>query len=300
MANTISFNRTRIAPTPSGFLHVGNILSFALTAALAIEAGAAILLRIDDMDRQRYRSAYVQDIFEALRFLEIPWHEGPRNLEDFEQHFAQSHRLPLYENALTQLQDKHLLFACKCSRAMLRQDGRCTGDCADKNISLNDEHVAWRLMWQPCAFALQTVEKGVIEARLPDDMQYFVVRKKDGNPAYQLSSLIDDAHFGVDFVVRGNDLWSSSLAQRCLAEVLHLETFKRTVFYHHPLITGRNGEKLSKSAGDTSLRHIRMQGASRAEVFTSIAALMGVNAHPENYTQLADCLWQAGVVPPPY
>jgi glutamyl/glutaminyl-tRNA synthetase len=78
------FNKTRIAPTPSGYLHLGNVLSFAVTALLAKESGAKILLRIDDLDQARVNKRYLQDIFDTLNFLEIPWHEGPRNLEEFE------------------------------------------------------------------------------------------------------------------------------------------------------------------------------------------------------------------------
>src|SRR5580698_8544901 len=75
----VVFRKTRIAPTPSGFLHLGNVLSFALTAGLARRSGASILLRIDDLDRERVSREYVEDIFDALNFLGIPWDEGPRN-----------------------------------------------------------------------------------------------------------------------------------------------------------------------------------------------------------------------------
>jgi glutamyl-tRNA synthetase len=78
-----SFSKTRIAPTPSGFLHAGNAFNFLQTAALAKQSGARVLLRIDDMDRDRYRPAYVNDIFETLDFLGIHWQEGPKQINDF-------------------------------------------------------------------------------------------------------------------------------------------------------------------------------------------------------------------------
>ncbi len=115
----IHFNRTRIAPTPSGYLHLGNVLSFALTATLAEQYGARILLRIDDLDRQRAQPAYIQDIFDTLEFLELPWHEGPRSVEEFEQQYSQVHRLPLYRQALEELKDKGAVFACDCSRSQM-------------------------------------------------------------------------------------------------------------------------------------------------------------------------------------
>ncbi|QEC45818.1 hypothetical protein FSB84_30565 [Pseudobacter ginsenosidimutans] len=80
---TKSFHKTRIAPTPSGFLHLGNAFSFILTTVLARKTGASILLRIDDMDQARAQDEYIRDIFDLLEFLELPWDEGPRNLKEF-------------------------------------------------------------------------------------------------------------------------------------------------------------------------------------------------------------------------
>jgi glutamyl/glutaminyl-tRNA synthetase len=108
------FNRTRLAPTPSGFLHLGNILSFAITAALAEKTGAKILLRIDDLDRERVNKLYVQDIFDTLNFLEIPWDEGPRDAKEFEQTHSQMQRMAMYREALRQLADEGKVFACTC------------------------------------------------------------------------------------------------------------------------------------------------------------------------------------------
>src|SRR6185312_6440352 len=102
------FKKTRIAPTPSGFLHLGNAYSFALTAALAGKYGARILLRIDDLDRERVQKQYVQDIFDTLNFLEIPWHEGPRNMDEYEKQYSQIHRLDLYRQTLDMLQQQSL------------------------------------------------------------------------------------------------------------------------------------------------------------------------------------------------
>src|SRR5882757_2581728 len=91
-----SFRKTRIAPTPSGFLHLGNVLSFAITVALARKKGAKILLRIDDLDRERVEGRFVEDIFETLHFLEIPWDEGPGDLHEYETRFSQVHRMDVY------------------------------------------------------------------------------------------------------------------------------------------------------------------------------------------------------------
>src|SRR5882762_5324158 len=96
MDEKLIFTRTRIAPTPSGFLHLGNAFSFALTAKLARETGARLLLRIDDLDRDRVEARYVQDIFETLHFLGIPWDEGPRDILAYEATWSQVYRMDLY------------------------------------------------------------------------------------------------------------------------------------------------------------------------------------------------------------
>lgn len=264
------FRKTRIAPTPSGYLHLGNALSFLATAALAQKTGAAILLRIDDLDGERARPGYVQDIFDTLRFLEIGWNEGPRNPQDCAARWAQKHRLPLYHNALQQLREEGHLFACTCSRTEILRispDGTYPGTCRDKGIPLDTPGVCWRLH----TAAEQTVhvkhlDGTITMATLPGDMHYFVVRKKDGMPAYQLASVVDDLHFGVDLVVRGADLWSSTLAQLHLATVLREPRFGETFFYHHPLLTDANGMKLSKSAGAESVRHLRERGGKLSDL----------------------------------
>src|SRR5580692_4653347 len=129
------FNKTRIAPTPSGFLHLGNVLSFAITAAIATKTGAKILLRIDDLDRDRVNKQYVQDIFDTLNFLEIPWDEGPRNYNEYESEYSQLHRMELYQAALQQLKNSGQVFACTCSRADVRRnnaDDIYPGTCRNK------------------------------------------------------------------------------------------------------------------------------------------------------------------------
>src|SRR5579863_8142302 len=134
---TRSFSKTRIAPTPSGFLHLGNALSFAITAAIAERTNAKILLRIDDLDRERVRKEYVQDIFDTLNFLEIPWHEGPRNFSEYETEYSQIHRLKWYQTALEQLKNSGQVFACNCSRAQIRAnnpDEIYPGTCREKAL----------------------------------------------------------------------------------------------------------------------------------------------------------------------
>lgn len=279
------YNKTRIAPTPSGFLHLGNVLSFAITTALAREAGAGILLRIDDLDRDRVNPEYINDIFDTLNFLQAPWNEGPRDAADFEQGFSQLHRLGLYNQALAQLSDAGAVYACTCSRSKLLQNAICT--CRDQNISLSADNVSWRLFTdQEQTINIKTFTGDTIQATLPDEMQHFIVKRKNGYPAYQLSSVVDDLFYGIDLVVRGQDLWPSTLAQQQLATALGNKQFGQIAFYHHPLLTDEAGNKLSKSAGATSVHYLRKNGKKAANVCTLVARMAGITQPVNNWDEL--------------
>jgi glutamyl/glutaminyl-tRNA synthetase len=285
----VSYNRTRIAPTPSGFLHIGNVLSFAITAALAKQSGAKTLLRIDDIDQARADKQYVQDIFDTLNFLEIPWGEGPRDVKQFEDEYSQLHRMGLYNEALKHLQDNELVYACDCSRKQLSES---TCSCYEKQLSLTAAYdVSWRLITSPSnKLIIKNYNGELIQAILPAEMNNFVVRRKDGFPAYQLTSVIDDLYYGVDLVVRGEDLWHSTLAQPQLAIALGRKDFNNITFYHHPLIKDSAGNKLSKSAGATSIKYLREQGKSASDVYQVIGNMMGFKKIISSWSQLADVI----------
>jgi glutamyl-tRNA synthetase len=250
-----SFYKTRIAPTPSGFLHAGNAYNFLRTVALAQQSGARVLLRIDDIDRDRYRPAYVNDIFETLDFLGIRWQEGPQHIDDFDRTWSQRHRHHLYLQALERLKQQQLVFACTCSRP---QSAACT--CLQKSLPLDTPGASWRLLTDDSPVEVKTVDGKIITAPLPPEMACFAVRRKDALPAYQLCSVVDDLHFGIDLIVRGADLWPCTLAQHFLARQLGEASFSRICFHHHPLLTNEKGEKLSKSAGAYSVKQWRESG----------------------------------------
>jgi glutamyl/glutaminyl-tRNA synthetase len=277
--NPPTFSRTRIAPTPSGFLHLGNILSFSITAAMARKTGARILLRIDDLDRERTEKKYVEDIFDTLHFMEIPWDEGPRDNESFENEYSQLHRLHLYNRALEHLRTTGQLFACECSRSDIERinpDGSYPGTCRDKKIGFDQPGVSWRLRTDHGTPVPATEWDGtIIRSPLPASMRDFIVRKKDGFPAYPLTSVVDDGYFGIDLIVRGTDLWPSTRAQLYLSQWLPDNPLGNTRFHHHRLLTGPAGAKLSKSTGATSIQFLRKEGQTRAGISSLIAKMMG-------------------------
>jgi glutamyl-tRNA synthetase len=270
MSHVPVFNKTRIAPTPSGYLHLGNLLSFTITAGLARKHKASILLRIDDLDQERVRKEYVEDIFDTLEFMGIPWDEGPRNYDEYIRAWSQAHRIHLYEKTLEYLRCTQHVFACNCSRS-----SNYTGACLDKDLSLESSAINWRVK---------------TDQTLPPSMQNFVVRKKDGSAAYQLSSLIDDSYFGVDLVVRGEDLQDSTLAQIYLGSLLPGNSFPQSTFYHHSLLTGSDGQKLSKSTGASSIRHLRSQGMTSAGIYTQLGNLLGCDGQPSTWEEFFSLL----------
>ena len=276
----MNFSLTRIAPTPSGYLHLGNAYSFLLTKALARKHRAKILLRIDDLDRERFRPEYIQDIFDTLDFLEIQIDQGPKNLSEMESTWSQVHRLPLYTEALEQLKQNKLTFACTCTRSQILQidpRGMYLGQCIDKRFSLDKEQVAWRINTLDADFLrFQEYLRQAKAIILPEEATCYSVRKKDGLPAYQLCSLIDDLHFKVYLIVRGQDLYPSTLAQLDLARLLGKDTFAQTTFYHHPLLKSLDQKKLSKSADSSSIHHLRKEGKTLADLFLLLGKSLGL------------------------
>mgnify|MGYP000457008202 CR=1 FL=1 len=268
-------SRLRMAPTPSGFLHVGNAANFALNwLAARWHPGARLLLRIDDLDAERKRPEYLQNIFDTLTWLDLDWDEGPRSVQDLESEWSQRFRLPLYEGLLEQLRARDALFACAKSRRELAPfHGDYPEAFRQQPCSLDDDGVAWRL---------RTPRSCALEAMPPD----FVVRRRDGIPAYQLVSVADDVHFRITHVVRGEDLASSTRAQQYLAQCAGLEAFARVRFLHHPLLLDGQGQKLSKSAGAQALLQGQQGYLPAAQVFRLVAEWLGLDEVPETAAEL--------------
>lgn len=271
--------RLRFAPTPSGYLHTGNALNFILNWLVARLHGGKILLRIDDLDAERKRPEYVADVFDSLDWLGLDWDEGPGLVpgepvdsdhrfsrtsvpvacRDFETSWSQHHRLTMYFNVLVKLRATGLLFACRKSRRDLAPyEGSYPPEFRDQQLALNDPDAAWRIMTPP-GFSM------------PD----FVVCRRDGIPAYQVASLADDLLFGITHVIRGEDLKTSTAAQCYLATQLDEADFLKIKFLHHPVVTDDQGQKLSKSAGATSLKTMREGGAGPETVFQQVGAMLG-------------------------
>lgn len=248
-------SRFRLAPTPSGYLHVGNALNFILNRLAAHYCGgpahskspAKIYLRMDDLDSDRKRQEYVEDVFESLKWLRLVW--------DGEPVFQSSQtRSTLYARVLSDLRDRGMLFACRKSRRDLEPfAGMYPLAFREQHLSLDADDVAWRIK-TPLGFPL------------PD----FVVRRRDGIPAYQVASYADDLEMGITHIVRGEDLQNSTAAQRFLAESLSSDAFFSINFLHHPLLLDESGRKLSKSEGAESLKSLRSSGIGPEMVYRAV------------------------------
>lgn len=296
-ASNFTALRTRIAPTPSGFLHLGNGASFVAAWALARAAGGAVLLRIDDLDRARFRMEYLDDIFFTLDWLGLDYDEGPASPQDFLDRFSQWRRMDLYRQAAGQLKAQSLLYGCDCSRKRIREyapGGTYPGFCRHKNINLESPGTAWRArLPEQCAVQFREWKQPAPRLlNLAECMGDFIVRQKDETPSYQLASLCDDLHWNINFIVRGTDLLPSTGAQIWLAKHMPgTERFLDAEFFHHPLVSDSSGEKLSKSAGSTSLAGWRKTGRSPQEVYRQAALWLGLRAEAgQSPESLAECI----------
>lgn len=282
------YNNTRIAPTPSGLLHIGNVLSFAITSALAQKSGAKVLLRIDDLDQLRTDDRYLQDIFDTLNYLEIHWDKGPGNVREFREQWSQMHRMDLYNAVIRELSDKGLVFACRCSRQQMRTLQACP--CFEKKIPLNAENASLRLITGAKELFIRSYDGRLIAATPPPEMKNFIIRRKDGIPSYQLTSVVDDLYFNIDLVIRGQDMWPSTIAQHMLASALEEDRFDKIAFCHHPLLVDAEGKKLSKSAGSTSVRYLRENGKKPSDIYAIIGQMIAGNEKIQGMDELLEAI----------
>ncbi|MBO0936098.1 glutamate--tRNA ligase [Fibrella sp. HMF5335] len=253
----------RLAPTPSGFLHIGNAVNFVLTWLAARQLGGRLLLRIDDLDATRKRPDYVVDIFETIHWLGLDYDLGPADPDDLDKQWSQWHRLDRYAETLEKLREVNALYTCSLSRHQWQElDATDNWQSLDRTGDLfHEEDIAWRF-------------------RAPGNGSAdFVVRRRDGLPAYQIASLTDDQLHGVTHIIRGQDLAESTTRQAQLAKALGWTDFLDTAIWHHPLLLDQSGQKMSKSAGHghngpTSVRAMREAGENPSRIFEAVAELL--------------------------
>ncbi|PIE61772.1 MAG: tRNA glutamyl-Q synthetase [Desulfobacterales bacterium] len=267
---------SRIAPTPSGYLHLGNAVNFLVTWALVRRQNGVLHLRIDDMDAPRFRKDVLEDIFECLDWLTLDWDAGPGSPDDFYRRFSLQANKEYYRERLTTLGSQSgQLFCCTCSRSAIKKispSGLYPGTCREAGHHFIPGRHAIRLKIPK--HTMVKVDGWHID--LAQTFGDFILWRKDDQPSYQLASLLEDERIAATLIVRGEDLLLSSAAQRYAAATLGLRAFPACRIRHHDLVLANDGEKLSKSRGAYALKDIRESGLGPQVAFQAAAMVLGL------------------------
>ena len=237
---------SRLAPTPSGYLHLGNAFSFILTWLLVRRLGGKLHLRIDDLDAPRLNQDCLEDIFIQLEWLGLDYDTGPQGPDDHLRRFSQSLRLEEYMSALEEIRESGLLYACSCSRKQYlskSKNGQYPGTCREKKLDFNQPGMAWRFRSETEIPPDDTyLIEGVQEENQLPFLGDAIMRRKDGLPSYQIASLVDDLKNQCSLIVRGMDLFPSTHFQISVAGKMVWQEFKEIMFVHHPLLKDSFGK----------------------------------------------------------
>jgi len=290
---------TRLAPSPTGALHLGNARTFLINWALARQSSWKIVLRIEDLDTPRVRPQAQQQAIDDLRWLGIDWDEGP---------FYQMNDLSPYVAAIEQLHSAGRVYPCSCSRSEIalaqsapnqgdhepRYPGTCRSKLGDMFRYENADDVqpmlekmllprssdsesgtqALRLFVPDESISFFDFVAGLQSINVQQQVGDFVIATKANLPAYQLAVVIDDARQGVTDIVRGDDLIPSAARQLWLYRYLDLTPLP--TYYHLPLVVGEDGRRLAKRHGDTRLSWYRDQGVAVERIIGWIARTCGI------------------------
>jgi glutamyl-tRNA synthetase len=260
--------RGRLAPSPTGLLHVGHVRTFWTAQERARERRGSIVLRIEDLDPARCRREFVEGMIEDLRWLGFTWDEGPDIGGPFAP-YEQSRRTHLYRAALHRLISKGAVYPCTCSRKDIQQaaaaphagddeliyPGTCRGN---KESDVTDRSVSWRFR-VPDGESLSFIDghAGAQSFVAGKHFGDFVVWRPDDVPAYQLAVVADDHAMQITEVVRGEDLLVSTARQLLLYDALQ---WPAPQFFHCPLVLDEQGERLAKRHNPLSMRALRAAG----------------------------------------
>ena len=226
--------RVRFAPSPTGMLHIGGARTALYNWLAARGSGGSLVLRIEDTDRERSTPENVEQILDALRWLELDWDEGP---------LSQAERAPEHAAAVGQLVES----------------GQAYEDDGAIRFRVPDDG----------EIAIQDVIRGEVTFPL-GALQDFVIQRSDGSPLYNLAVAVDDRDMGVTHVIRGDDHLSNTPRQALMLDALGAE---RPVYAHLPLLHGPDGKKLSKRHGAASVQELREAGYLPEAVRNYIALL---------------------------
>jgi glutamyl-tRNA synthetase len=258
--------RGRLAPSPTGLLHLGHARTFWQAYERVHHHEGKLILRNEDLDRSRWRPEFVAAMIEDLHWLGIEWNEGPDCGGPFAP-YNQSERMPMYRAALAKLQELQLIYPCNCSRKDIQhavsapnvgdEEPVYPGTCRSQSAAELDKF-AWRFR-VPEGEAVVFIDGKLGPQRFVAGRDFgdFIVWRQDDLPAYQLACVVDDAAMRISEVVRGADLLVSTARQLLLYRVLGLTS---PAFYHCELVYDEQGRRLAKRHDSLSLRAFRELG----------------------------------------
>jgi glutamyl/glutaminyl-tRNA synthetase len=284
--------RGRLAPSPTGYLHLGHARTFWAAQQRALSQGGVLALRNEDLDRVRCRPEFVSAMFEDLHWFGLSWQEGPDCGGPYGP-YSQSQRGELYRAAFERLRAGGFIYPCFCSRRDVLQSaqaphagddepiypGTCrprpndewqvAGDAGASSLVTRHSSPSWRFL-VPDGEAISFVDGfcGPQQFVAGKDFGDFVVWRPDGVPSYQLAVVSDDTAMKITEVVRGQDLLRSTARQILLYRALGLPP---PDFYHCPLVTDSSGSRLAKRHDALSLRELRRQGARPEALLRSLS-----------------------------
>ncbi len=277
---------TRLAPSPTGALHLGNARTFLVNWAMARTAGWKIVLRIEDLDTTRNKAGSVDLTLEDLRWLGIDWDEGPT---------FQSQRSDIYREAIEFLLARRLAYPCVCTRREIElatsaphaedaspiYPGTCRGRftsvaAAGRSVGRGP---AIRFAMPPRVVDFVDLCAGPQTFDLQTQLGDFVIGKAEGSAGYQLAVVVDDIAAGVTHVVRGDDLLDSTPRQMMIYESL-LKSSLIPTYIHVPLVVGHDGKRLAKRHGDTRLAALRESGAPASRMLGLLGRWCGIVGQP--------------------
>ncbi len=269
--------RGRLAPSPTGYLHLGHARTFWTAQQRARAAGGTLVLRNEDLDARRFRLEFVDAMLEDLRWFGFRWQEGPDCGGPFGP-YAQSERGHFYRAALEKLREGGWVYPCRCSRGdVLRAlqaphageeepvyPGTCRPAPGTRFKGGETKGANWRFR-VPDGERISFVDGffGSQQFEVGRDFGDFVVWRHDDVPSYQMSVVVDDAAMRMSEVVRGADLLVSTARQLLLYRAL---AWTPPAFYHCPLMTDESGVRLAKRHDALSLRRLRAEGRTPEEL----------------------------------
>ncbi|MBI5688024.1 MAG: tRNA glutamyl-Q(34) synthetase GluQRS [Verrucomicrobia bacterium] len=269
----------RLAPTPSGGLHLGNARTFLVAWLSARAAGGRVVLRVDDLDQPRVKPGFVEQAMEDLRWLGLEWDGEP---------MFQSRRGEAYAAALEKLRAAGLAYPCVCSRKEIETAARAphegeegpvySGACRGKYRDGTDAQrqtgraPCWRFVANGARIEFEDALHGRRGFDVARQLGDFIVLRNDGIAAYQLATVVDDHAQGITEVVRGDDLLASTARQLLLYRALGLTPPR---FLHVPLVLDAAGQRMAKRRDSTRLAALREAGIPAAQVVGALAASCG-------------------------